>query len=137
MNQQERIIHYLAHLDDLPGNRDLLAPPLCRWLWRRGRWVTPPIFQPFGHAFLFFGVPYGLGIGLLFLVLGSVTGRTTAGHAVLAAAVSGLLFGGIMAGLYRLLARRWKLPAWESYPAGGNDLTEPTGADHPSRAASR
>jgi hypothetical protein len=121
----EYLIRDLAHHG---WQRNAVAPPLFRLLWKLGIEVPPPPFLGYlGHALLiggFFSVGWYLSMLVwcwywqLWEVLGPL-------QLLLIAAVAGPLFGLMMAGP-RLRGRPdLKLPPWRGYPPGPDDSCQP------------
>ncbi len=97
--------------------RSNYAPPVYRLLWRAGVPIPPPPFAGFAVNFLFQGAWFGVlwGASMWFISWRhqsmSVTG------AILAAGLSGALFGATMAAYWVYKARKLKLPSWANLEA--------------------
>ena len=115
MTHQEKLERMYRHTDALGISRATVAPPAWRLLWKMGLEVPPPLFAPFLPMALatgsFFAVAWGL---LMWLGFWARQGMPLAGMFVSALA-AGVLFGLIMAGIYRHLARKHGLPSWADY----------------------
>ena len=115
MDQREKIEAAVRDLRDRGVGAFTAAPPMFRWLWRFGVNLPPPFFLSFGRAFAIFGGGFAV---LWPAVNWLIRGGQLPGPPALEAAtalVAGALFGLLMAGYFRLRARRLRLPDWESY----------------------
>ena len=115
MNHREKLERMYRHTDALGIGRSTVAPPAWRLLWRLGAEVPPPLFAPFLPMALATGGFFALGWGLvMWLGFWSRQGMTF-GSAVMLSLAAGAIFGLVMAGVYRYLARKHGLPAWAEY----------------------
>ena len=92
--------------------RSNYEPPVVSLLWRLGFAVPPPHFASFLGSMAFAGVSFGVVWGLAMWFLTWSGSGMDMHAAVLVSAVSGLLFGTAMAGVYAYGRRKHKLPSW-------------------------
>lgn len=115
MTHQEKIALMYRHTDALGISRATAAPPAWRLLWRLGAEVPPPLFVPFLPMALATGGFFALGWGLvMWLAFWSRQGMPV-GVVTVSSLAAGVLFGLVMAGIYRYLARKHGLPTWAEY----------------------
>jgi hypothetical protein len=118
MTHEEKLELMYRHTDALGISRATVAPPAWRLLWKMGVQAPPPLFAPFLPMALATGSFFTLGWGLLmWLALWARQGMPLAAM-VGSAVAAGVLFGLIMAGVYRYLARKHRLPTWAEYRGG-------------------
>jgi len=118
MTHREKLELMYRHFDALGISRSTSAPPAWRLLWKMGLEVPPPLFAPFLPMALATGGFFALGWGLI-MWLGFWASRDMpVSIAVLSSLAAGALFGLVMAGIYRHLARRHGLPSWAEYRGG-------------------
>ena len=102
----------LATRQIAPG---IIAPPLWRLLWKLGIPLTPPLFLGFMPLALLCGGFFAVLWGLV-MYLASWRANDTATAAMLVGMLTaGVLFGLIMATVYRRHASGLQLPAWSDY----------------------
>ena len=93
--------------------RSNYEPPLVSLLWKLGVSVPPPHFASFVGCGSFAGISFGVVWGLV-MWFSNWSGSGMDMHAaILVSAVSGLLFGVAMAGMYAHGRRKHKLPSWD------------------------
>lgn len=115
MTHREKIEKMYRHTDALGIGRSTVAPPFWHLMWKLGWEVPPPLFAPFLPMALGMGAFFTVGWGLLmWLGFWSRKGFPLSA-AVLSALVAGAIFGGVMAAVYRYLARKHGLPLWAEY----------------------
>lgn len=115
MTHQEKLEIMYRHMALLGVPKSTAAPPAWRILWRLGVGVPPPLFASFIPCALAMGAGFALLWGLLMWVI--LWGRQgmLLGMSAAAALTAGALFGLIMGAYFRYLARKHRLPSWESY----------------------
>ncbi|HEU0154132.1 MAG TPA: DUF6404 family protein [Arenimonas sp.] len=115
MDHDEKIARMYPHMDALGIGRSTAVPPAWRVLWSLGVKVPPPLFVPFLPMALATGAFFGMTWGLLMaFVYWSRQGYPVS--AMLGSSIAaGVLFGLAMAGIYRYLARKHRLPSWDQY----------------------
>lgn len=115
MTHDQKLELMYRHTDALGISRATVAPPAWRLLWKLGVQVPPPLFAPFLPMALAMGSFFGIGWGLvMWLAFWSRQGMPL-GVVALAALAAGALFGLIMAGIYRRMARKHGLTSWADY----------------------
>lgn len=110
--QREAAQAQLAMLGIAPS---VFAPPLWKLLWRLGIDVPPPLFMGFWRTVLAMGGFFGVFWGLLMWVLMWSWQGLPIWLVIAGAGAAGLLFGLCMALHYRHVARKHRLPPWDSY----------------------
>jgi hypothetical protein len=102
-------------------HRFTAGPPIYRFLWARGLSARPPLLQTFLSNFAISGVWFGSawGLGMLFIM------GWPARLMIMASLVAGIAFGLWMAIYFRIVARRHKLPTWDTYKAGAAHSVHP------------
>jgi hypothetical protein len=111
----EKLERMYRHTDALGISRATVAPPAWHLLWKLGLEVPPPLFAPFLPMALAMGAFFTVGWGLLMWLFFWWRQDMTLAAMLLPAILAGVLFGLIMAGIYRHLARRHGLPSWAEY----------------------
>jgi hypothetical protein len=98
--------------------RSASETPLVRALRALGLKPRPPHYASFGVNVMMHGVVFTFFWGLLMwaFVWG---GRVPPAYAAVAALAAGILFGVVVAFLYRATAERSDLPRWEDLPGRG------------------
>jgi hypothetical protein len=94
--------------------RNNYEPPLVSLLWKLGFPVPPPHFASFLGCVAFAGILFGVVWGLVMWFTTWSGSGMDLHAAILVSAVSGLLFGAAMAGMYAYGRRKHKLPAWDA-----------------------
>lgn len=94
--------------------RSNYLPLLTRLLWRLGFDVPPPHFESFWRNILILGSYFTVLASLLMWLLVWSHDSDTLWAAIAASAISGMLFGVVMAGYYAYGKRKYKLPDWRS-----------------------
>jgi hypothetical protein len=123
MTHWEKVEHLINCLETHGIARSTVAPPLYRFLWRLGIEVLPPHFQSVTSITLLTGCVFGPAFGAAFgaLIWISSWWLTDLEFPLVAlallSAVSGAMFGLIMAASYTSQAKWLKLPAWHKYPS--------------------
>ena len=125
MNTPKQIQEYIDALVRQGVKARDAAPPLYRWLWRKGINIAPPFNQTFFHHFIVTGLFWGgfmaIGMTLLFMLLHWVFG--SGDSSILVAALSqptfypaifagGLVFGMITAGIVKRRGHSLQRPTW-------------------------
>jgi Family of unknown function (DUF6404) len=101
--------------------RSNYAPPLLRFLWRLGVKVPPPHFVSFAGNFAFTGSYFGIIWGLaMWFVSWSHQGMPLE-RAFQTAIPADLIFGFLMASLYRHRARKHRIPLWRDFRPTNED----------------
>ena len=103
----------LALLQASGMKRSNYEPPLVSLLWRLGLPVPPPHFASFVGSATFSAVTFGVVWGLVMWFVSWSGSGMDIHAAMLTSAVSGLLFGLAMAGMYAYGRRKHKLPSWK------------------------
>ena len=114
MTHAEKVEAMRSHMRALGVPASTAAPPAWRLLWRLGLETPPPLFLGFWPGALVMGGFFGLSWCLLMWLL-LWRSQLPAWAMLLSAGAAGLLFGLIMAGYFRYLARKHALPAWSEY----------------------
>jgi len=111
-----RVTRALAHLASTDAPQSSHAPPLLRLLWRAGWSVPPPVLAGFWFNFLlmggFFGVFWGIAMWVIQWRHGAPPGLMVA-----VSLATGAGFGLFMALYFRHVARKHRLPSWQSFDA--------------------
>jgi membrane associated rhomboid family serine protease len=90
------------------------APPLFRVAWRLGLRIRPPLYQPFGKLAFGAGAWFTIAWGLVMWLTLWRTEGVKASNALVAAALTGAIFGLSMGAYYRWKASRLRLPTLDS-----------------------
>jgi hypothetical protein len=116
MSHTEKIRLFVADMRSRGISAWTVAPPVYRLLWAIGFESRPPHFAGFTQLAISFGLFYcAFWGGIMWLF----SWRETAMPPVVmitVSAVTGALFGLIMAWSIRRAARRLNLPEWKNYP---------------------
>lgn len=115
MTHDEKVAYLLNDLGQRGIGQYTIAPPIYRLLWRLGIEVKPPHFASFWSLVVPLGVVFGVLWGI-FMWLFVWRHSAPVGLDVATAALTGLLFGVVMALYYQWRARKLALPRWEDYP---------------------
>ena len=117
MTLQEKVDAFVNDLAQRGVGKYTSAPPLYRLFWRLGIEVPPPHFAGFWSLTMVMGGYFAILWGLFMWLLGWPRKDTPIAITVVTALFAGLLFGVIMAALYRRRAQKLALPRWEDYLA--------------------
>ncbi len=99
--------------------RSASETPLVRGLRALGLKPRPPHYASFGTNVMLHGIIFTFVWGVLMWVF--VWGdRVPPEYAAVAALLAGILFGVVIAFLYRATAERGDLPRWEDLPGAGD-----------------
>lgn len=116
MTHDEKVAYFIKEMVSRGHKESKVAPPLLKFLWKRGLTVPPFLFAKFFPLLLATGIPFGLiwGVFMWVVVWGPegksillITGATLS---------AGLFFGVTTAWLVRRSLRKLGLPSWKDYP---------------------
>jgi membrane associated rhomboid family serine protease len=97
--------------------KGLASPPLFRLFWKLGWNIRPPLFQSFKMNSLYFGGSFTVIMEIIYLFM---LGMRSEYHDplidIVAAIVSGLVFGLAMAWTIEKKKQKLKLSRWDEFP---------------------
>jgi len=121
MSHHEKVESYLLEMKSRGVKPGLAAPPLFRLLWMLGFSVRPPLFMTRSQLTVVMGLFFGVTMTIFFAVMlrwiedSPSSFATRIPSAAVPGAIGGLVFGMVMARVFRTIADRLDLPRWEDY----------------------
>jgi hypothetical protein len=117
VQHSEKITLMEKHLSGLGVGQWTYSPPAYRLLWAAGIKATPPLFASFASIAIGQGVYFGVFWGLFMWIFmwSKQSPPMPLSVAFITSVFAGVMFGLIMAVIYRRKAAKLGLPSWAAY----------------------
>jgi Family of unknown function (DUF6404) len=113
MRHDQKVARFEQMLADRGHRQADAIPPMWRLLWKLGATTPPPYFLAFPIGALMAGLPFGLALGLIMTLLSALLPNFVGAMRPMTVLLSALIFGLLMAGLWRWESKKLRLPSWE------------------------
>ena len=133
MERMDKVAAALERLEESGLPASFYAPPMHRVLWGLGLPVPPPHFCGFLTNLVYSSLGFGLLFACLMWVASSLGESKSPTELVTETVIMGLLFGALMATVYRSGAKGKGIPRWGDFQPSAEDAQTPTRSEDAGR----